>query len=112
MSLFNKIRWSWVAVCVFLFLICVPTYNGTTTRDNDIFLYLLMMALAWPCGWLVLIVRDHITYLQNLQVGKQEMSMLWLCFFAAGYFQWFVIVPQFMRLFRRLRPRLQSGPER
>ena len=50
---FRTIRTTWVAVCVLLLIASLLTYNRTTNRDNDIFLYLAMMGLSFPAGYLV-----------------------------------------------------------
>jgi hypothetical protein len=107
MSLFSKIRLAWVAVCVLAFLACVPTYNTTTCRDNDILLGLVMFGLSSPASYFI---ADHTPGILNLpEAGRLGMSIDWLFCFAIGYLQWFVIVPFCLRLVCKLWSRLKSA---
>ena len=105
-------RMAWIVVCVLALIACVPTYNATTNRDNDILLYLVMIALAFPSSYLVVFLYSGLLMLHvpPLPLGRVEMSVFWVGFFGVGYVQWFVVMPWITRVVRRVWRTRQKNP--
>ncbi len=102
---FRTIRTTWVAVCVLLLIASLLTYNRTTNRDNDIFLYLAMMGLSFPAGYLVPVAYSF--FPAHRYMPQLEMALLWMGWFVVGYVQWFVLVPRVVRFFRPVKQESQ-----
>ena len=98
-------KFVWIAVCLLDFAICVSFYNSTTNRDNDVVLYLTMIALAFPSAYIVVFLYSglQMLHVSPLPLGRVEMSVLWSAFIVVGYVQWFVILPWVIDRVRHLR---------
>jgi hypothetical protein len=74
--------------------------------DNvDIAVIRIMVYLTFPIGEVVVacvdrLIRFAAEYGIDAPSGLLTNVALWLCFMAAGYFQWFVLVPRVFRGFR------------
>mgnify|MGYP001792214497 FL=1 len=99
-----RLKVVWIAICVLTLTMCVLPYNATTNRDNDIVLYLVMIALAFPSAYLVVLLYSGLQALHvpPLPLGRIEMLVLWVGFFIVGYVQWFVLTPWIIRVANRI----------
>ena len=94
----------WIVLCLLDFAVCVSFYNSTTNRDNDIVLYLTMIALAFPSAYIVVLLYSgsQALHVPPLPLGRTEMSVLWAAFAVVGYLQWFVILPWVIKKVRHV----------
>jgi hypothetical protein len=71
------------------------------------FLGWAMLVYAFPVGLIVSLLFAGISYLLynsfsvDVKVGYLYLLVVWLVFFAAGYFQWFKLLPSLIAKFRR-----------
>ena len=74
-------------------------FDSSENRDTDIVLAVVMMALSFPAS--VVVAGSYAALLMSLESafgfslgpGRAAMAINWLGLFAAGYFQWFCVVP-------------------
>ena len=103
------LRWVWMAASVGALVLSMIVFDRGENRDMDIVLAWIMMILSFPasvaCVLLYSAVYFALDALFAIQVGsgRVEMAATWLGFFAAGYFQWFYVVPYAWEKYRRLR---------
>jgi hypothetical protein len=97
------VRMIWLAACLSALVFAYKGYEGRPDWKMEEGLAFEMMALSFPSSFLVVAV----VILAGIGLGlvgitlpassRAEMAATWLLFVAAGYAQWFVIVPRFLR---------------
>lgn len=98
------LKLAWIVVCLLVSVVCVATYNPTTSHDNDIVLYLVMIVLAFPSAYLVVFLYSGVQAAHVPPLPPRiEMSLLSVGFIVVGYLQWFVLAPWIIRETRRVR---------
>jgi hypothetical protein len=95
------VKWCWLACSIGVLFITLYIYDGTpTTRDAELIMFYGMLALCFPVGQLLAIVLGAIGYLAEVMMYKLAIPtsyptivIAWIVLFAAGYWQWFKLVP-------------------
>jgi hypothetical protein len=91
------IRILWIAACVWL-LVRTSSLRFASSKafgDAEEVGYFGMMVLSWPLSIPIFSVYSHLrlswwSYPDN---DLRSIASMWLLFFAAGYFQWFILIP-------------------
>ncbi|MBK6289664.1 MAG: hypothetical protein IPJ33_01715 [Gammaproteobacteria bacterium] len=101
MKVFFKAVWS--MCCLAVLALTLWSYTPSSNSDIGIFLVGAMTALAFPLslvvsGTITLLVmaseRLSVPYLDVVESGYTGFVLLWMFYFAAGYWQWFWLVPR------------------
>lgn len=90
----------WIVLNFIALALSLYPYGTHYNQESGIILYYLMWPLSFPLGTILF------PFLTALAIGMDYFSfsipdfntywghvILWLCFFALGYLQWFKIVP-------------------
>ena len=97
------VRVMWLAICVTALVNAYKGYQGSSDWKLEEGLAFEMMVLSFPAFFLVgaaLILVGTGLGLFSLALpasSRPEMMVIWFLFVAAGYVQWFVIVPKLLR---------------
>ena len=112
---FNALRWGWTVLAGLVLLVTVLFYDGRPNSDAEILLAYGMLILAFPMSIAIAVIVGVVNWaihaLFGVVVTASYLTLIlgWAVFFAAGYWQWFVLVP---RLLRSIRNRRASSPSR
>jgi hypothetical protein len=93
----------WGGCCACILVGTLKAYDGTPTSDAEVVLIYGMLVLSFPAGLIVNYGMAGISELRNLAMGTylqtSNTSILlgWVSYVAAGYWQWFVLVPWMYR---------------
>jgi hypothetical protein len=104
----------WLATCLIALLFAYKRYQGSSDWKLEEGLAFEMMALSFPSSFLVVaavILAGIGLRLFGLALpasSRPEMTATWLLFVAAGYVQWFVVVPRLLRRWREKYGKEQS----
>lgn len=105
-TLFFKVAWT--VLCVIVLMATLYFFDGKPNSDADTLLAYGMLVLSFPMGLLVVLLLGAVGHLAYMVFGYvatvSYLSIIfsWSVMFAAGYLQWFVLLPS---LLRRLRAR-------
>jgi hypothetical protein len=89
------IPFAWVLTSIAIFLLC---FNVCMANDGNCFhagnyMLVCMMFLTFPCGLIYLLIVG--LFFGSVDAhDPASYFLLWLGAFAAGYFQWFVLLPR------------------
>jgi len=96
-------RVTWTTCSVLVLLVTLYAYDGTPRSDAEILLIYGMLVLAFPAGFLASLLMVGVLVLIEAIVGRATQTsyasivLEWICLTAAGYFQWFKLVPWLYR---------------
>jgi hypothetical protein len=96
----------WLAACV---AVLIFAFNAREIHDTDIAFLSLMLVLTFPIGYAFAALVGVVFYALNSMFGIVVPGgfipnlLSWVFFVAAGYFQWFIVVPW---LYKKLRSHL------
>lgn len=105
-TLTKALKALWLLCCVFVLGVTLYRYVPNSGSDIGIFLVYGMLFLAFPVGLLIAAIFALLAMLQENWgmplldlIGSNYVGfcVMWLAFFAAGYWQWFVLVPRLWR---------------
>ena len=97
------VKWVWVAGSVAVLLATLYFYDGKPNSDADLLLAYGMLTLSFPVSLLLSAIIGVVGYLAYsmygyvVQTSYWSIVLTWLCFFVVGYWQWFKLVPWFIR---------------
>ena len=97
----------WIGLGVVILGFTLYLFDGKPNSDIAMFLGWAMLVYAFPVGLIVSLLFAGISYLLynsfsvDVKVGYLYLLVVWLVFFAAGYFQWFKLLPSLIAKFRR-----------
>jgi len=100
------IRVVWVGICVVALAFALKGYGGSPDWKVEEGLAWEMFVLSFPASMLVafagILLRAGLEHfsLTLPSSSRPEMVILWFLFVIAGYVQWFVVIPRFVRLWR------------
>jgi hypothetical protein len=103
----------WLAACLAALVYSYKVYQGPSDWKLEEGLAVEMMALSFPSSLVVVagvILAGTSLGLFGLSLpasSRPEMTAMWFLFVAAGYVQWFVVVPRLQRRLQK-RPRKQK----
>lgn len=92
----------WIAICLLALVEANQGYRGTSDWQVEEGLAFEMMVLSFPSSFLVAIGLASTGAALGLfglalpASSRLEMTGTWFLFVAAGYVQWFVLVPRFL----------------
>jgi len=98
----------WIGVSILVLALSLYKFDGKPNSDIGIFLAWSMLFLGFPISFLVAAILAGLSFVVEMATSSPLptsywlLAFSWLCLFAAGYWQWFVILP---RLLERLRKR-------
>jgi hypothetical protein len=105
----SAVRWRvlkalWLLACVSV-LADTLIHSGPEHRDGGVALFLTMLGLSFPSGWLSLVMLKLLEMLKIFDISKatelQTILIAWITLFILGYLQWFVLVPAIVRWWRQ-----------
>lgn len=98
--LLKIIKGIWIVICFIVLFVSFYYFSPEPKNDIGIFLIWSMLVLAFPMGFVVAAVFSLIAFMLADMAGITWGSsylfifIVWFGFFAAGYLQWFVLVPK------------------
>jgi hypothetical protein len=101
----------WTATCLLVLAVTIYGSKLPESRDNGLVMVLAMAVLCFPSAYVIAYAYSGISSLSPAGLlargGESYIAFVitWLGFFAAGYVQWFVLLPMVIRNLRR-----RSGP--
>jgi hypothetical protein len=101
------LRIAWVAICVIALVNAQKGYRGISDWQMEEGLAFQMLVLSFPSSFIVavgLALTGAMLGLFGLALpspSKVEMTATWFLFVVAGYAQWFVLLPGFLKRSRR-----------
>ena len=104
----------WVFSCVLVLVVTLLRYAPGSASDIGVFLLYSMLFLAFPVSLLVAGLFALLAWLQEQLgvplldlIGSTQVgfSVMWLAFFVAGYWQWFILAPRLWRKWTARRAR-------
>ena len=99
----------WIVVCVWVLVHTLVAYHQSHNEEVGIILIYLMTTLSFPSGWLIVFMLSGLGFVLYklfgfyLPGGYPGIILDWLIIFAAGYFQWFILIP-FIAKKQRAKP--------
>jgi hypothetical protein len=98
----TPIKTVWIVITVIVLGISLYGFDGKPNSDIGVVLAWSMLTLAFPVSLLVALAFTGISLVTEQMVGVISTSywwiaITWLCFFVAGYWQWFVLLPWLWR---------------
>ena len=106
----HVLRYLWIAfslivLVVSVYLVFFPLKGADDPAGGSaLVVYYAMAVLGFPAGILGMVAFNLIAILLSPQNGMLHVCGLWLFMFVAGYLQWFYVLPEVVRRFRRARP--------
>jgi hypothetical protein len=95
----------WILACLGVLATTLIYFRTPEYPDAGVGLFLTMMALSFPCGWLSLVLLKLSEMLKLFDISKaselRTILSAWATLFVLGYLQWFVLVPTIVRWWRR-----------
>jgi hypothetical protein len=101
------LRVAWVAICIIALVNAHKGYRGTSDWQMEEGLAFQMLVLSFPSSLVVaagLALTGAMLGLFGLALpssGKVEMTATWFLFVVAGYAQWFILLPSFLKRRKR-----------
>ena len=101
------VRIAWVGICVIALVNAPKGYRGTSDWQIEEGLAFQMMVLSFPSSIVVaveLVLTGAVLGLFGLALpssSKVEMTATWFLFVVAGYTQWFILLPSFLKRRKR-----------
>lgn len=97
----------WAVLGVVILGFTLYRFDGRPNSDIAVFLGWAMLVHSFPVGLIVSLLFAGISYVLynvfsiNMMVGYLYLLVVWLIFFAAGYVQWFKLIPSLIAKFQR-----------
>jgi hypothetical protein len=101
------VRIAWVATCILVLVNAHKGYRGTSDWQMEEGLAFQMLVLSFPSSFVVavgLTLTGAMLGLFGLALpspSKVEMTATWFLFVVAGYAQWFILLPSFLKRRKR-----------
>lgn len=113
MTLTRVLKTMWLLCCVFVLGVTLYRYVPNSGSDIGIFLIYGMLFLTVPVSLIIAAMFALLAMLQEIWgvplldlIGSNYVGfcVIWSAFIAAGYWQWFVLVPRLWRKWKAWRP--------
>ena len=94
------LRSVWIILSLVVLLYCQYAFDGRPNSDAEEVLIILMFILSVPASFVVGAIAVGVAFSferlmhSPLQTSRLEMLLTWGLFFAAGYVQWFTLLPR------------------
>jgi hypothetical protein len=101
------VRIAWVAICIVALVNAHEGYRGTSDWQMEEGLAFQMLGLSFPSSFVVyvgLVLTGAALGLFGIALpfsSKVEMTFTWFLFVVAGYTQWFILLPSFLKRRKR-----------
>jgi len=109
----KAVKAAWVAVSALVLAIALYGFDRRPDSDIGVFLVWSMLILAAPISIVVALLLTGVSivverlFSQVIPTTYWWIAISWLCFFAAGYWQWFALLTW---LWRKWRKRTDGRP--
>jgi len=107
----------WIILSLAVLLYCQYVFDGKPNSDSEEVLIILMFILSFPASFVagaiavgVAFSYEHLLH-APLQTSRLEMLFTWGLFFAAGYIQWFTLLPRAWSKWQMRKRAHSEGPE-
>ena len=106
-SLGVLLRIAWVTICIVALVNAHKGYRGTSDWQMEEWLAFQMLVVSFPSGFVVAVGLALIGAMLSLfglalpSSSKVEMTAVWFLFVVAGYAQWFILLPSFLKRRKR-----------
>ena len=106
-SFVNIARLFWIIACIAVLIITIFRYSPLPKNDVDVFMAWSMLILTFPAGYVCSFLMGlfyEVYYRIFGQLANEYISTLvgiWLVLFAAGYWQWFYLLPSLVKRFKK-----------
>jgi len=113
-TFFKAARAIWTIVALIVLLVTLYGFDGKPSSDIGVLLAWSTLALAFPVSLLVALILAGISIASEqvfsavIPTSYWWIAISWLCFFVAGYWQWFVLLPW---LWRKWKARRSAGTD-
>jgi hypothetical protein len=110
------IRWLWVATCVVVLVYSQAIYDGKPNSDAEEVLIIPMFILSVPASFVAGTIDVGVAFSVErlmhspLHTTRLEMLFTWGLFFAAGYIQWFTLLPRAWSKWQMRKRAHSEGP--
>lgn len=110
----------WMFCCFVVLGVTLYSFEPSSDSDIGVFLVYGMLFLSFPISLIVaatfalLVVLQEssgIPLLELISSNYVGFCVMWLAFFLAGYWQWFVLVPKLWRALRNNQKKREHNPE-
>lgn len=105
----QALKWLWMLGAFVVLLASLSAYDGKPNSDADLLLGYAMLALSFPLGLAIAVALGLLGKVAYATTGYvfttsyMSIAVTWLVFFAAGYLQWFVLLPWLWRKWKARR---------
>ena len=109
MSAIKAARAIWTIIALALLVVCLYGFDGKPNSDIEILLAWSMLVLAFPISVLVALILTGLSIVSErvfaavIPTSYWWIIITWLCFFIAGYWQWFGLIPWLWRKWKARR---------
>ncbi len=94
------VKLCWLSLASIVLIVTLVLFDRRPNSHVDIFLLYSMAALGFPLSWFASALAAYLLYLIDsytpLRISGSsygELIFMWACCTAAGYYQWFYLVP-------------------
>jgi hypothetical protein len=107
----------WVILCLAVLAYCQYAFDGKPNSDAEEVLIILMLILSIPASFVAGAIAVGVAFSferlmhSPLQTTRLEMLFTWALFFAAGYIQWFTLLPRAWSKWQMRKRAHSEGPE-
>jgi hypothetical protein len=97
------VKAAWIGIAVVALLITLYAFDGKPNSDIGVFLAWFTLVLAFPISWLVALLFTGVAIATEkffsavIPTSYVWLLVSWACFIAAGYWQWFMLLPWLWR---------------
>ncbi len=94
------LRAVWIVLTLAVLLYCQYVFDGKPNSDSEEVLIVLMFILSFPPSFVAGAIAVAVAFGSErllhapLHTSRIEMLFVWSLFFAAGYLQWFTLLPR------------------
>jgi hypothetical protein len=105
----------WVVLAVIVLAVSLYGFDSKPNSDIGVFLVWSMLVLAFPSSLLVALLFSGVSIAAErlfstvVPTTYWSIAISWICFFAAGYWQWFVLLPSLWRKWKTARMARSGG---
>jgi hypothetical protein len=108
--------WLWMLGALLPLIASLIAYDGKPNSDADLLLAYAMLALSFPLGLVIAAAASLLGQIAYTMAGYvfttsyASIIVTWLVFLAAGYVQWFLLLPWLWRKWKARQARSAAPP--
>jgi len=102
-SLLQFVKAVWVLLAILVLVVTLYGFDGKPNSDIGIFLGWSLLAISFPLSLVIAMLFStfaivaHEIWATTIPVTHLSLIVSWIAFVAAGYWQWFVLLPWLVR---------------